>query len=335
MALPVLGSNRLKLNLQKPLLSPLYTDITFKCGDTSSSLEVLLYNGANPVDLTGLGIEVRFKKSDSTIVYQDLNSGVEVIPDSSCIRIYFLSNSIGAEGIVECEIVLKEGTDKVSFPSFYFTVDPNISGDSVLSETEISVIDGKVASAQAHMDSALGYSVEAKTARDTAVLKAGEAVISAGEAVGAKDQALLALSTFTTEEDIRKANEATRIGLYDIIQAKLTAGELVGAKGDKGDKGDTGLQGIQGIQGIQGVKGEAGVVITDSATNGNITVDGAEIQVYDGSGKLDKSGGSLTGEVVAFPNTDYTVAQIRNVILSTVDADVNLMNNGEIWIKYV
>ena len=50
--------------------------------------------------------------------------------------------------------------------------------------------------------------------------------------------------------------------------------------------------------------------------------------------KLNKSGDTATGIVKAYPNTSHTVAQVRNIILSPNDADVNAMNDGEIWIKY-
>lgn len=50
---------------------------------------------------------------------------------------------------------------------------------------------------------------------------------------------------------------------------------------------------------------------------------------------LPKSGGVLTGILVAQNNTSYTTAQMRNVILSPTDAVVGSMGNGDIWIKYV
>lgn len=46
------------------------------------------------------------------------------------------------------------------------------------------------------------------------------------------------------------------------------------------------------------------------------------------------AGGSFTGEVKAQGNTNYTTAQVRNIILSPNDANVSLMQNGEIWFKY-
>lgn len=50
--------------------------------------------------------------------------------------------------------------------------------------------------------------------------------------------------------------------------------------------------------------------------------------------KMDKSGGQFTGIVKAQSNTQYTTAQLRNLILSPNDANVNAMQNGDIWIKY-
>ncbi|BCZ49428.1 hypothetical protein psyc5s11_54950 [Clostridium gelidum] len=46
------------------------------------------------------------------------------------------------------------------------------------------------------------------------------------------------------------------------------------------------------------------------------------------------TGGTFGGEVKAKTNTDYTVAQVRNIILSPNIADVSKMNNGDVWIKY-
>lgn len=48
--------------------------------------------------------------------------------------------------------------------------------------------------------------------------------------------------------------------------------------------------------------------------------------------KLDKSGGTMTGALVAQDNTDYTIAQVRNVIISTADPSGG--SNGMLWIKY-
>lgn len=50
------------------------------------------------------------------------------------------------------------------------------------------------------------------------------------------------------------------------------------------------------------------------------------------SGKVSKSGDTMTGALVAQNNTNYGVAQVRNIIISTEDPSGG--NNGDIWIKY-
>lgn len=45
-----------------------------------------------------------------------------------------------------------------------------------------------------------------------------------------------------------------------------------------------------------------------------------------------KSGGTMTGSLVADSNTNYTTAQMRNIIISTADPSGG--NNGDIWLKY-
>ena len=49
-------------------------------------------------------------------------------------------------------------------------------------------------------------------------------------------------------------------------------------------------------------------------------------------GAVPKSGGTMTGPLVAQTNTSYTTAQMRNVIISTADPSGG--NNGDIWLKY-
>ena len=48
--------------------------------------------------------------------------------------------------------------------------------------------------------------------------------------------------------------------------------------------------------------------------------------------KLDKSGGTMTGALVAQNNANYTTKQVRNIIISTADPSGG--SNGDIWIRY-
>ena len=49
--------------------------------------------------------------------------------------------------------------------------------------------------------------------------------------------------------------------------------------------------------------------------------------------KMNISGDTMTGALVAQNNTDYSVAQVRNIIISTAEPSGG--NSGDIWIKYV
>lgn len=50
--------------------------------------------------------------------------------------------------------------------------------------------------------------------------------------------------------------------------------------------------------------------------------------------KLDKSGGTMTGKLIAQSNEDYVVAQVRNIIISTEEPSAEVGSNGDIWIRY-
>lgn len=49
---------------------------------------------------------------------------------------------------------------------------------------------------------------------------------------------------------------------------------------------------------------------------------------------ISESGGTMSGIFTAQSNTSYTVRQVHNMILSTADADISAMQNGDIWCKY-
>ena len=51
------------------------------------------------------------------------------------------------------------------------------------------------------------------------------------------------------------------------------------------------------------------------------------------NGKVSKSGDTMTGALIAQNNTNYSVAQVRNIIMSTAEPSGG--NSGDIWIKYV
>lgn len=50
--------------------------------------------------------------------------------------------------------------------------------------------------------------------------------------------------------------------------------------------------------------------------------------------KLDKSGGTMTGPLIAKVGSDQAVAQVRNIIISTEEPTSEDGSNGDIWIRY-
>lgn len=68
-----------------------------------------------------------------------------------------------------------------------------------------------------------------------------------------------------------------------------------------------------------------------SITTLNNAIDGIPQAV---SGKLDKSGGTMTGPLVAKVGSDQTVAQVRNIIVSTEEPTSEDGSDGDIWIRY-
>lgn len=70
---------------------------------------------------------------------------------------------------------------------------------------------------------------------------------------------------------------------------------------------------------------------TLSITTLNNAIDGIPQAV---SGKLDKSGGTMTGPLIAKVGSDQTVAQVRNIIVSTEEPTSEDGSDGDIWIRY-
>lgn len=50
--------------------------------------------------------------------------------------------------------------------------------------------------------------------------------------------------------------------------------------------------------------------------------------------KLDKSGGTMTGPLIAKSSADANVAQVRNVIISTDKPSADVGSDGDVWIRY-
>ena len=94
------------------------------------------------------------------------------------------------------------------------------------------------------------------------------------------------------------------------------------------------LQGYAASYFATGAEVSALSAVVDNNTD-DITTNAQNISTLQSSvnGKVSKSGDTMTGPLVAQNNTDYSVAQVRNIIISTSDPSGG--NSGDIWIKYV
>lgn len=112
-----------------------------------------------------------------------------------------------------------------------------------------------------------------------------------------------------TSVTVSNVTESTADGGSNVV--KFSDGKSVtiknGSKGSKGDKGDTGDTGPQGPAGANG----SDYVLTETDKQAIADLAAALVDV---SGKLDKSGGTMTGALVAQNNTNYTTKQVRNII---------------------
>ena len=81
---------------------------------------------------------------------------------------------------------------------------------------------------------------------------------------------------------------------------------------------------------LKGQKGDTGPAYTLTSSDKTAIAQEAA-GLVDISGKLDKSGGTLTGALTAQANTNYTTRQVRNII-AIVDGDALPTNtqNGDI-----
>ena len=81
---------------------------------------------------------------------------------------------------------------------------------------------------------------------------------------------------------------------------------------------------------ISGMQTSVGQI---SGISESVTTLESEVSVLD-SEKLDVSGGTLTGALVAQSNTNYSVRQVRNIIISTSEPTSSDGQNGDIWLVY-
>jgi hypothetical protein len=164
--------------------------------------------------------------------------------------------------------------------------------------------------------------------------------------------------------------QGTQLGIKREDEEQYSYVDLKGPKGDQGPQGEQGPKGEQGPQGPKGdkpahewqgtslrfenpdgswgqfvnLKGQDGTGAGDMLKSTYDTDDDGKVDAADNADKLGGKAPSdfmqrdipqiMTADLVAKSGTDYTARRVRNIILSTQDADPSMMQNGDIWIKY-
>jgi len=115
-----------------------YPDIEFVQGDMDTcALNIQVTDDHEPVDITGLDVEIAFAKPDKTTVLQDLNNGVEIIDaESGQIKCTLKSNTIAAPGRVLAEVRILEVSKLLTTARFQFTVRRSIVNDNTIISTD-------------------------------------------------------------------------------------------------------------------------------------------------------------------------------------------------------
>ena len=110
-----------------------------------------------------------------------------------------------------------------------------------------------------------------------------------------------------------------------LTNAKADISSAISAKGVSVPDGTT-LDGMSAL--IDQIRDDAVLYTAQTLTEAEQT------QARDNIGAVAKAGGTMTGALVAQNNTDYAVAQTRNIFLVAEGADLPTGGNGDICFVY-
>ena len=212
-------------------------------GDSGTSIiGVTLTNNSMVVPITGQSIIFHFKRSDKSIVSQDMvtgSKGVSIVDEvSGTFQCILDPKVLVVPGEVECQAELSLDGKVLTTATFTFTVFESISG---LKLGYIASINDQLAIWRGELDLLIENGVKGLTGNTGAKGDKGDQGIQGIQGIqGLKGD----------KGDIGNTGVQGTIGVTGIQ----------GVKDDKGDKGDTGAQGVQGIIGVTGNTGNTGAV---------------------------------------------------------------------------
>ena len=156
-------------------------------------------------------------------------------------------------------------------------------------------------------------------------------VISATEKLNADTLGGYSASYFAKGSDVSSIQGSIKTQASEILKAQQAISSMESAVSDH-----TTSIGLldSNVESLKTTVGNHGTSITNLGTGlENLQ---RKVTVLDQSigTKLNKSGGTMTGKLIAQSNTDYIVAQVRNIIISTEKPSAEVGSNGDIWIRY-
>lgn len=210
-------------------------------------------------------------------------------------------------GLIPCEVVLFNGTDRVGSANPVLNVEPNPHPDDVTDDTAAHLVDTITA--------LVTSANEAKDAAETAEANAETAATRAETAADSVRELSATANTLPAGSSATASyNASTGVLSLGIPQGQAGA---TGPQGEKGDKGDTGATGPQGPAGQQGVG------IPTGGTQGQVLAK-ASAADYD-TEWVDQSGGGGGGGVTvdsAMSSTSTNPVQ-NKVIYSALQGKAN------------
>jgi hypothetical protein len=314
------------------------TDIELVQSDIGTySFTFTIYDGLTVQDLSGVDhCYIYFSRSDDTVI-QDINITISATPTSGVINYVFTNNSaLSIPGDCYAEIKFYDGdsSEIITSSRFKFYVREAIDDTvAVQSSTQYPELQTYITELQAIEDD-LNEKIETDYYRGATGLQGNPGTPGANGTNGTNGvdgtngESLFTWIKYADTPTTGMSDSPTGKEYLGITYNKETATPSV----DYSDYSWILTKGEQGIQGIQGIQAPVIDNLTSASPTEALSANQGKIL---NDGKVNNSGDTMEGVLEAQSNASYTTKQVRNIILSTLDADVGSMGNGDIWIKYI